>query len=254
MGRRSDALRHGQSPDRLQETDAGLESPESSLDLAHHPAERRRRRPMSVENPAPLHPVSLGDGATPGQFRVDLATDAWWWSPETYRLHGFEPGEVVPTTSLVLAHKHPEDRDRVRDLLERARVDGEPFSSLHRIMDARGAERVLVLVGHGRRDRDTGRLVELMGSFVDVTVAVRDRAERQAERDIAAAARSRGPIEQAKGVVAAALGVGTEQAFGLLKRVSNDRNVRLRELARRVVEEGTAPSPDRARRVVSLLR
>ena len=102
--------------------------------------------------------------------------------------------------------------------------------------------------------RDTGRLVELMGSFVDVTVAVRDRAERQAERDIAAAARSRGPIEQAKGVVAAALGVGTEQAFGLLKRVSNDRNVRLRELARRVVEEGTAPSPDRARRVVSLLR
>ncbi|WP_431892433.1 PAS and ANTAR domain-containing protein [Cellulosimicrobium funkei] len=209
---------------------------------------------MSVENPAPLHPVSLGDGATPGQFRVDLATDAWWWSPETYRLHGFEPGEVVPTTSLVLAHKHPEDRDRVRDLLERARLDGEPFSSLHRIMDARGAERVLVLVGHGRRDRDTGRLVELMGSFVDVTVAVRDRAERQAERDIAAAARSRGPIEQAKGVVAAALGVGTEQAFGLLKRVSNDRNVRLRELARRVVEEGTAPSPDRARRVVSLLR
>lgn len=208
---------------------------------------------MSVENPAPLHPVSLGDGTTPGQFRVDLATDVWWWSPETYRLHGFEPGEVVPTTSLVLAHKHPDDRDRVRDLLEQARADGLPFSSLHRIMDARGAERVLVLVGEVRRD-DTGRLVELVGSFVDVTVAVRERAEQQAARDIAAAARSRGPIEQAKGVVAAALGVGTEQAFGLLKRVSNDRNVRLRELSRRVVEEGTAPSPDRARRVVSLLR
>ena len=79
---------------------------------------------MSVENPAALHPVSLGDGTTPGQFRVDLATDVWWWSPETYRLHGFEPGEVVPTTSLVLAHKHPADRARVRDRRERARGAG----------------------------------------------------------------------------------------------------------------------------------
>jgi hypothetical protein len=208
---------------------------------------------MSVEDHATLHPLSLGDDTTLGQYRVDLATDTWWWSAETYRLHGFEPGDVVPTTSLVLAHKHPDDRDRVRDVLERARRDGAPFSSLHRIMDARGRERVLVVVGQGRRDRDPGQVVELLGYFVDVTRPVRTQAGRQAQRDIAAAADSRGPIEQAKGVVAATFGVAPEQAFAVLKRVSNDRNVRLRDLARQVVEEGTRPDADRGDRVSALL-
>ncbi|MCO7273301.1 PAS and ANTAR domain-containing protein [Cellulosimicrobium cellulans] len=208
---------------------------------------------MSLEDHATLHPLSLADDTTLGQYRVDLATDTWWWSAETYRLHGFEPGDVVPTTSLVLAHKHPDDRERVRDVLERARRDGAPFSSLHRIMDARGRERVLVVVGQGRRDRDTGRVVELLGYFVDVTRPVRAQAGRQAQRDITAAADSRGPIEQAKGVVAATLGVRPEQAFALLRRASNERNVRLRELARQVVEEGTRPDDDRADRVAVLL-
>ncbi|UKJ62972.1 ANTAR domain-containing protein [Cellulosimicrobium cellulans] len=208
---------------------------------------------MSVEDHATLHPLSLGADTTSGQYRVDLATDTWWWSAETYRLHGFEPGDVVPTTTLVLAHKHPDDRDRVRDVLERARHDGAPFSSLHRIMDARGRERVLVLVGQGRRDRDTGQVVELLGYFVDVTRSVRTHAGLLAQRDIAAAADSRGPIEQAKGVVAVAFGVAPEQAFAVLKRVSNDRNVRLRDLARQVVEEGTRPDADRVDRVVALL-
>lgn len=208
---------------------------------------------MSLEDHATLHPLSLADDTTLGQYRVDLATDTWWWSAETYRLHGFEPGDVVPTTALVLAHKHPDDRERVRDVLERARRDGAPFSSLHRIMDARGRERVLVVVGQGRRDRDTGRVVELLGYFVDVTRPVRAQAGRQAQRDITAAADSRGPIEQAKGVVAATLGVRPEQAFALLRRASNERNVRLRELARQVVEEGTRPDDDRADRVAVLL-
>ena len=209
---------------------------------------------MSLDDRVTLDPLSLGDTTTLGQFRVDLATDTWWWSPETYEMHGFEPGEVVPTTSLVLAHKHPEERDRVSDLLGKARRDGEPFSSMHRIMDARGRERVLVIVGQGRVEPGTDRVVELHGYFVDVTRPLREQAEHQARQDIAAAARSRGPIEQAKGIVGASLGVGTEQAFALLRSVSNDRNVRLRELALRVVDEGTRPHADRIRRVVSLLR
>ena len=120
-------------------------------------------------------------------------------------------------------------------------------------MDARGRERVLVVVGQGRRDPGTGRVVELLGYFVDVTRPVRAQGGRQAQRDIAAAADSRGPIEQAKGVVAVALGIAPEQAFAVLKRVSNDRNVRLRELARQVVEEGTRPDDDRVDRVAVLL-
>ncbi|MBN0038841.1 PAS and ANTAR domain-containing protein [Cellulosimicrobium cellulans] len=183
-----------------------------------------------------------------------MSTGVWWWSPETYRLHGFEPGDVVPTTALVLAHKHPDDRERVRQILDEARATGEPFSSVHRIMDAHGKERYLVVVGQGRRDRETGRVVELVGYFVDVTGTVADHAQERARRDIAAAAQTRGTIEQAKGVLVAAYGVHPDEAFARLKRVSNDRNVPLRELARLVVDEGVRGGADCVERVETLLR
>jgi hypothetical protein len=71
--------------------------------------------------------------------RYDLATRRWWWSTETYRIHGFEPHEVVPTTDLVLAHKHPADREQFWQAFESAQVSAEPFHSVHRMMDAHGA-------------------------------------------------------------------------------------------------------------------
>ncbi len=174
-----------------------------------------------------------------GQYRLDLATSRWWWSPETYRMHGFEAGEVVPTTELISAHKHPDDRDRVRTMLEEACRTGEPFSSVHRIMDAHGKQRSLVIVGQGRRDRDTGEVSELMGYFIDITRTVKAHAQEQTRRDIQASVATRGPIEQAKGIVTGALGVDPEESFQMLKRASNDQNVPLRDLSRLVVDEAS---------------
>jgi PAS domain-containing protein len=209
---------------------------------------------MSVDDHAIEHALARGAGQQIGQYRLDLATGTWWWSSETFRVHGFEPGEVVPTTQLVLAHKHPDDRERVRQILDEARATGEPFSSVHRIMDARGAERYLVIVGQGRRDPDTGEVVELLGYFVDITSTVAAGGEERAHRDIAAAAAGRGPIEQAKGILVATHGVDPDEAFGLLRRASNDKNVRLRDLARVVVDEATRSGENCAERVVALLR
>jgi PAS domain S-box-containing protein len=209
---------------------------------------------MSVHDAEIEHALARGAGQQIGRYRLDLATGVWWWSSETFLMHGFAPGDVVPTTALVLAHKHPDDRDRVRQVLEQARRTGEPFSSLHRIMDARGRERSLVVVGQGRRRADTGHVVELLGYFIDVTQTVRAEAAARAERDIAAAAHSRGPIDQAKGMVALACAVDPEEAFRRLRRVSNDRNVPLRELAEQVVGTATSGAPDVVRRVVEMLR
>ncbi|WP_336726881.1 PAS and ANTAR domain-containing protein [Cellulosimicrobium cellulans] len=210
------------------------------------------------------HALARGASQQIGRYRLDLATGTWWWSSETYRVHGFEPGEVVPTTELVLAHKHPDDRDRVRQILDdrdrvrqildEARATGETFSSVHRIMDARGKERYLVIVGQGRRDPVTGMVVELLGYFVDITSTVAAGGEERAHRDIAAAAAGRGPIEQAKGILVATHGVDPDAAFGLLKRATNDKNVRLRDLACVVVDEATRSGADCAERVDALLR
>lgn len=179
--------------------------------------------------------LAAGEGRRVGRYTFDPATGRWWWAEETYRIHGFAPHEVVPTTDLVLAHKHPEDRDRVREVIATAAATGQPFSSVHRIMDGRGRERTLVLVGEGRRDAGTGEVVEVGGFFVDITAEVARRAGAAADESIRAAAASRGPIEQAKGIVAFALGTDPEDAFTLLRKASNDTNVPLREVAHRVV-------------------
>ncbi len=178
---------------------------------------------------------AAGEGPLVGLYTFDPSADRWWWSEESYRIHGFAPHEVVPTTELVLAHKHPEDWERVRATIATAVATGEPFSSAHRIMDGHGCERTLVVVGEGRRDPVTGAVVEVAGYIVDVTVEIGRRAGALADESVRAAAASRGPIEQAKGVLGFALGTDPEEAFAVLRRASNETNVPLREVARRVV-------------------
>ncbi len=177
-----------------------------------------------------------------GRFRYEIDDDRWWWSEGTYRIHGFEPGEVVPTSALLLAHKHPEDRDRVEAMLARARRTGEPFASMHRIMDATGSTRHVVLSGQGMEFRG-GRPHVLAGGFTDVTRRVTAMAEVIASEQIVASDLTRAAIEQAKGVLCVALGTGPEEAFDVLREESMRTNVPLRDLARRVVERARTADP-----------
>lgn len=166
-----------------------------------------------------------------GQFSYDAGTDTWWWSDDVFRLHGFEPHEVVPTTALVLAHKHPDDRDAARAVLREATATRAPFASVHRIMDATGRARVVAFVGQSRTDGTAA----VTGYFLDLTDEVAERSRDEANREIAASAAHRAQIEQAKGIVAFAYGIDAESAFGVLRAASNNGNVPIREIASRVV-------------------
>lgn len=190
--------------------------------------------PGSTEHQPLENVLALGDRTPTGTYRVDLTTQEWWWSDETYRIHGFEPGEVVPTTAMVLAHKHPADREQVRHVLEDARRTGAPFASVHRIIDAHGKNHVVSIVGRGRTD-DHGDLVDLVGYVLDLTGSIKRFASEEANFSIRAAAQSRRDIERAKLLVSLALGVDDDEAFALLRRRSNDSNVPLRALAERLV-------------------
>jgi GAF domain-containing protein len=55
------------------------------------------------------------------------------------------------------------------------------------------------------------------------------------------AMQSRATIEQAKGVLMAQSGVSADEAFGLLRRASQRENVKLREIAARIVERARKP-------------
>jgi PAS domain S-box-containing protein len=183
----------------------------------------------------------LAGGARPpvGRYRLELATGQWAWSDEVYVMHGFEPGQIVPTTPLMLSH--PDDRARVDGLLRRAAETGQPFSSVHRIRDAQGKTRTLAVTGQGRRDPATGRVTELFGYFIDVTESHREAAARDATASIQASAERRAVIEQAKGVLMVVYGIDEEAAFDLLRQASNLANIAVRDIAYSLVHLFSGP-------------
>ncbi|MBT2274420.1 PAS domain-containing protein [Rhodococcus qingshengii] len=92
-----------------------------------------------------------------GGFRYSRAEDEWEWSDNVAAMHGYRPGEVVPTTELLLSHKHPDDRQYVSQTLDAIRTSGGPFSSRQRIVDTNGVTRSVVVVGQSDRD-DNGEV------------------------------------------------------------------------------------------------
>ena len=186
---------------------------------------------------------ALGGGARPpvGRYRLDLSTGEWAWSDEVYVMYGFEPGDVVPTTPLMLSHKHPDDRARVDGVLRRAAETGQPFSSVHRIVNAEGKTRTLAVTGQGRRDSGSGRVTELFGYFIDVTKAQREAAAREASASIKASAERWSGIEQAKGVIMVVCGVAEEEAFELMREASNNANIAVRDIATSLVALFSGP-------------
>lgn len=187
--------------------------------------------------------LTAGIGHAVGAFRYEVDTDRWWWADEVYRMHGFEPGEVVPTTAMILAHKHPDDRERYAGALSSAGLDGGGFASVHRILDANGAERVLATVGEARLS-DEGAVVEVTGHFVDVTASVRRLAADEATRQIHESDQHRAVIEQAKGVITARTGMAPDEAFDLLRGASMRSNVKLRDLAGWIVTAAVGRAGD----------
>ena len=114
-------------------------------------------------------------------------------------MHGYQPGMVMPTTELVLAHKHRDDVRHIADTLALIRQTRQPFSSRHRIRDTAGHTRWVIVVGDELHD-EVGTIVGTHGFYIDVTP---EELTRQ-DQVIAAAARvSEHPavIEQAKGML-----------------------------------------------------
>lgn len=163
-----------------------------------------------------------------GWFRFLFDDQRWEWSPEVQRMHGYEAGEVKPTTDLVLSHHHPDDRDRVSRLLDEIRTTHRPFNTRHRIIDTHGDEHDVAVVGHPLND--DGQVIGTQGFYVDVTPGL---AMRQQTISLAVAeiAENRSAIEQAKGMLMLIYRLDADRAFDLLKWRSQETNTRLRNLA-----------------------
>lgn len=189
---------------------------------------------MTVEQPAPGWPLA-------GSFKYHAREDRWEWSDEVAVMHGYEPGTVTPTTELVLAHKHPDDKPTVAQLIEQVRRLGIPFSSRHRIIDTAGKIHVVVVVGDRWKD-DAGEVVGTTGFYIDVTEEFDADVRRSLDEVVAIIAVRRATINQAIGMLMLAHGLSADEAFEVLARRSQETNVKLRDLAAQFVKDVAATS------------
>lgn len=172
-----------------------------------------------------------------GRYRYDLENDSWWWSDELYRMYGFSPGEVVPSGSILLAHTHPEDVEPAAALISTAVMHGGQYSLRHRIVDKAHRVRTVVSIGEALTDIH-GTVIGLAGFVSDLTqyeqVSVTEAVTRRMAR--------RSVIEQGKGALIARYGCDPNVAFALLKWRSQETNIKIHDVASRLVDELGSPS------------
>jgi signal transduction histidine kinase len=105
------------------------------------------------------------------------------WSTECCRIYGREPG-FKPSYDAYLATVHPDDRARVRTVIDNAVSERRPFSHDERVVRPDGTVRHLHTWGIPVLN-DAGRLVRLIGVCQDVTD--RKLAEIELEKSLATA-------------------------------------------------------------------
>src|SRR5579863_4697138 len=117
-----------------------------------------------------------------GTFGWKVQSGELVWSDETYTILGITR-ETNPTLDLVFDRIHPEDRDRLQQLRDRAAQNGMDLDVEHRILLPDGAIRHVHAVAHAGRD-SSGNL-EYMGVVTDITERKLAEEEREAlSRDL----------------------------------------------------------------------
>jgi hypothetical protein len=151
-------------------------------------------------------------------------------------MHGYEPGSATPTTDLVLAHKHPDDRGQVAATIDQILNTHQAFSTRHRIIDTAGNVRDIVVVGDQLFD-DQGEVIGTHGFYVDVSPPPERAQEDLVTARLAEISENRASIEQTKGMLMLIYRINDNAAFNLLKWLSQEANVKLRLLAEQIAED-----------------
>jgi formate hydrogenlyase transcriptional activator len=110
-----------------------------------------------------------------GSFGWDVSSGEIFWSDETFRIFELDP-KIEITIKLIVERTHPDDREAVQQVIERASRDRTEFALEHRLLIPGGSIKYLQVVG--RPSTDEGHRSEFVGAVTDIT------NHRQAEEKI----------------------------------------------------------------------
>jgi len=121
-----------------------------------------------------------------GSWEWDVVTNEVTWSPEMYRILGYDPDRLAASYDGYMEAIHPSDRARIEAAGADTIAGGPPVDVECRVVRPGGVERVIHARGTTIKD-DGGQVVRMVGTVQDVTglAQTRQRLE-QANRQNAA--------------------------------------------------------------------
>ena len=117
-----------------------------------------------------------------GSWSWDFQNGELKWSEELYRIIGADPNEFIPSYEAFIAeYVHPEDRDLVKEVVNRTISNQESFNFHYRIRKLNGEIRIINARGNFIFD-EQGKLNRMIGTVQDVTE--RKLAEEQLQHQL----------------------------------------------------------------------
>jgi len=116
-----------------------------------------------------------------GSWEYDPEREELFWSAGTRRIRGVEE-PIEPTVDEAVSYYHPEDRDRIRVLVEQCAETGEQVATEARLHTVDGDERWIQFEAEGIETEDGSQKVR--GYIQDITEQKQREQKLQAERDL----------------------------------------------------------------------
>lgn len=111
-----------------------------------------------------------------GNWEWDIVNNRLRWSDEIYRIFGFIPQSFDATYESFLNFVHPADREFVKDSVNKALYEKQPYSIDHRIVLPDGTERIVHEQSEVISD-SMGKAIQMHGTVQDIT----ERKKREEE-------------------------------------------------------------------------
>ncbi len=98
----------------------------------------------------------------------DLNSDLYWWSDRMYEILGYKPGEVEPRISNWKKWMHPDDEEKVLNVLTNHLEKNEPYEVEFRMITKNDEYKWIFVRGVSLRDKE-GKPYRMAGSVTDIT-------------------------------------------------------------------------------------
>ncbi|MDJ0458675.1 ANTAR domain-containing protein [Arthrobacter sp. NQ7] len=176
-----------------------------------------------------------------GLVEYFFADGVFRWSDDLYRIYGYERGDVVPSMGMALAHIEPADRAAVLAFWDRVSESGGPSSVYVSIRDRKDRQHKLMYSADFIYEG--GEPVGVWGVVVDLTQSIHTDRHQLATEAVAASARNRAIIEQAKGILMGRTGATADEAYELISQQSQALNKKVYAIAQEIVDRAARRSP-----------